>query len=296
MRHRKHNHLLGVKTAHRTSLIANLSCSLIDNGRITTTLAKARALRPSIEKAITLAKKAHASDDAANKVHYRRLAIARLRSQKAVKKLFDELVEQFVGRNGGYTRIYKLAIPRLGDAADMAIIEFVEEIQKKNPKKKRTTKDDAANKVHYRRLAIARLRSQKAVKKLFDELVEQFVGRNGGYTRIYKLAIPRLGDAADMAIIEFVEEIQKKNPKKKRTTKKAKEKLEASSEVKEDLPNEEKVSDTIVESNDQSVVEEKIATSAAKDESIEEVSGKESEPKKAKKKSSKTKAEDKDPE
>ena len=217
MRHRKHNHLLGVKTAHRISLIANLSCSLIDNGRITTTLAKARALRPSIEKAITLAKKAHASDDAANKVHYRRLAIARLRSQKAVKKLFDELVEQFVGRNGGYTRIYKLAIPRLGDAADMAIIEFVEEIQKKNPKKKRTTK-------------------------------------------------------------------------------KAKEKLEASSEVKEDLPNEEKVSDTIVESNDQSVVEEKIATSAAKDESIEEVSGKESEPKKAKKKSSKTKVEDKDPE
>jgi large subunit ribosomal protein L17 len=194
MRHRKHNHLLGVKTAHRTSLIANLSCSLIDNGRITTTLAKARALRPSIEKAITLAKKAHASDDAANKVHYRRLAIARLRSQKAVKKLFDELVEQFVGRNGGYTRIYKLAIPRLGDAADMAIIEFVEEIQKKNPKKKRTTK-------------------------------------------------------------------------------KAKEKLEASS-----------------------VVEEKIAPTAAKDESIEEVSGKESEPKKAKKKSSKTKAEDKEPE
>jgi large subunit ribosomal protein L17 len=57
MRHRKHNHLLGVKTAHRTSLVANMSCSLIENGRIKTTLAKARALRPSIEKAITLAKK-----------------------------------------------------------------------------------------------------------------------------------------------------------------------------------------------------------------------------------------------
>ena len=140
MRHRKHNHLLGVKTAHRISLIANLSCSLIDNGRIKTTLAKARALRPSIEKAITLAKKAHASDDAAKKVHFRRQAIARLRSKTAVKKLFDELVEQFAGRNGGYTRIYKLAIPRLGDAADMAIIEFVEEIQKKKPKKKRAPK------------------------------------------------------------------------------------------------------------------------------------------------------------
>lgn len=140
MRHRKHNHLLGVKTAHRISLVANLSCSLIDNGRIKTTLAKARALRPSIEKAITLAKKAHSTDDAAKKVHYRRQAIARLRSKDAVKKLFDELVEQFVGRNGGYTRIYKLAIPRLGDAADMAIIEFVEEIQIKKSKKKRVSK------------------------------------------------------------------------------------------------------------------------------------------------------------
>jgi len=139
MRHRKHNHLLGVKTAHRTSLLANLSCSLIENGRIKTTQAKARALRPTIEKAITLAKKANATDDAAKKVHYRRLAISRLRSKKAVKKLFDELVVQFVKRNGGYTRIYKLAMPRLGDAADMAIIEFVEDAPKKKAKKKKAS-------------------------------------------------------------------------------------------------------------------------------------------------------------
>lgn len=144
MRHRKHNHLLGVKTAHRISLIANLSCSLIENGRITTTLAKARALRPSIEKVITLAKKAHIASDAAQKVHYRRLAIARIRNKKAVKKLFDELVEQFVNRNGGYTRIYKLAMPRLGDAADMAIIEFVEDAPKKKAKKKKASAKKSA--------------------------------------------------------------------------------------------------------------------------------------------------------
>ena len=59
MRHRKHNHQLGVKSAHRVSLVANLSCSLIEHGRIKTTLAKARALRPAVEKIITLAKKAH---------------------------------------------------------------------------------------------------------------------------------------------------------------------------------------------------------------------------------------------
>ena len=140
MRHRKHNHQLGVKTAHRSSLIANLSCSLIENGRIKTTLAKARALRPSIEKVITLAKKAHATDDSSKKLHYRRLAIARLRSKNAVAKLFDELVEQFANRSGGYTRIYKLAIPRLGDAAEMALIEFVEEVAKKKTKKKKSSK------------------------------------------------------------------------------------------------------------------------------------------------------------
>jgi len=143
MRHRKHNHQLGVKSAHRTSLVANLSCSLIEHGRIKTTLAKARALRPSIEKVVTLAKKAHASSDPAKKVHYRRLAIARLRNKTAVSKLFDELVVQFLERSGGYTRIYKLALPRLGDAADMALIEFVEEAPKKKASKKRQAKKKA---------------------------------------------------------------------------------------------------------------------------------------------------------
>ena len=136
MRHRKHNHQLGVKTAHRTSMLANLCCSLIENGRIKTTLARARALRPTVEKIITLAKKAHLAQDSAQKIHYRRLAISRLRSKSAAKKLFDELVEQFAKREGGYTRIYKLALPRLGDAAEMALIEFVEEPASKKSKKK----------------------------------------------------------------------------------------------------------------------------------------------------------------
>ncbi|NBQ03047.1 MAG: 50S ribosomal protein L17 [Opitutae bacterium] len=136
MRHRKHNHQLGVKTAHRTSMLANLCCSLIENGRIKTTLARARALRPTIEKIITLAKKAHLAQDTAKKIHYRRLAISRLRSKTATKKLFDELVEQFATREGGYTRIYKLALPRLGDASEMALIEFVEEAASKKNKKK----------------------------------------------------------------------------------------------------------------------------------------------------------------
>ncbi len=148
MRHRKHNHQLGVKTAHRTSMLANLCCSLIENGRIKTTLARARALRPTIEKIITLAKKAHLAQDTSKKIHYRRLAISRLRSKSATKKLFDELVEQFVAREGGYTRIYKLALPRLGDASEMALIEFVEETaSKKNKQKaKKSSKKSAPSK------------------------------------------------------------------------------------------------------------------------------------------------------
>ena len=147
MRHRKHNHQLGVKTAHRTSMLANLSCSLIENGRIKTTLARARALRQTIEKIITLAKKAHVAQDPAKKIHYRRLAISRLRSKSATTKLFDELAEQFVNRQGGYTRIYKLALPRLGDAAEMALIEFVEDAKPKKKKKaKKATKPKDAPK------------------------------------------------------------------------------------------------------------------------------------------------------
>jgi large subunit ribosomal protein L17 len=117
-------------------MLANLCCSLIENGRIKTTLARARALRPTVEKIITLAKKAHLAQDTAKKIHYRRLAISRLRSKTATKKLFDELVDQFAARDGGYTRIYKLALPRLGDASEMALIEFVEEAASKKNKKK----------------------------------------------------------------------------------------------------------------------------------------------------------------
>jgi len=177
MRHRKHNHQLGVKSAHRVSLVANLSCSLIEHGRIKTTLAKARALRPSIEKVVTLAKKAHASSDPAKKIHYRRLAIARLRNKAAVSKLFDELVDQFLERSRGYTRIYKLALPRLGDAADMALIEFVEEAPKKKTTKKKQTKKKAekspkkSTKEEQEESPIATSESEKAVEAVASEEV-----------------------------------------------------------------------------------------------------------------------------
>lgn len=123
-------------------MMGNLAVALITHGRIQTTLAKAKALRPFIEKVITLAKKAEKANDAARKLHFRRLAISRVRDKKAVALLFDERVSEFTDRTGGYTRIYKLG-QRVGDAAEMALIELIDgndEGYNKKPKKKAAKK------------------------------------------------------------------------------------------------------------------------------------------------------------
>ena len=138
MRHSKRRHILGVSSSHRSAMLGNLSVALITHGRIKTTLAKAKALRPFIEKIITLAKKADQANDAARKLHFRRLAIARVRDKKAVAELFDNKVSEFSNRAGGYTRIYKLG-QRVGDAAEMGLIELIDandEGYPKRPKKK----------------------------------------------------------------------------------------------------------------------------------------------------------------
>ena len=138
MRHSKRRHILGVSSSHRSAMLGNLSVALITHGRIKTTLAKAKALRPFIEKIITLAKKADQANDAARKLHFRRLAIARVRDKKAVAELFDNKVSEFSNRAGGYTRIYKLG-QRVGDAAEMGLIELInasDEGYAKRPKKK----------------------------------------------------------------------------------------------------------------------------------------------------------------
>lgn len=105
--------------------MANMAASLITHGRIKTTLAKARALRPFIEKVITKAKKAALKTDRKDGIHLRRLAIADVRDVTAITMLFNEKYKDFANRSGGYTRIYKLGPRAQGDAAEMALIEFV---------------------------------------------------------------------------------------------------------------------------------------------------------------------------
>jgi large subunit ribosomal protein L17 len=124
MRHNKHHATLGVTREHRESMLSNMAASLIQHGRIKTTLSKAKALRPFIEKVITKAKQAAAKTEKKDALHLRRLALSDVRDEDAVTLLFNEKYKEFANRNGGYTRIYKLGT-RMSDAAEMALIEFV---------------------------------------------------------------------------------------------------------------------------------------------------------------------------
>ncbi len=137
MRHKVHRQSLGVTREHREAMLSNMSASLITHGRIKTTLAKAKALRPFIEKVVTKAKKAHAKTEKKDKLHLKRLALRDVRDTGAIDLLFNDKVSEFLNRPGGYTRIYKLGA-RVGDAAEMALIEFVkaDDPGYKKPKKK----------------------------------------------------------------------------------------------------------------------------------------------------------------
>ena len=117
MRHgKKHNHL-GRKTAHRHSMLANMASSLIEHKRINTTVAKAKALKQFVEPLVTKSKE--------DTTHNRRLVFAKLRQKEAVAELFRTVAPKVGDRPGGYTRIIKLG-NRLGDNADMAMIELVD--------------------------------------------------------------------------------------------------------------------------------------------------------------------------
>ncbi|WP_179354574.1 50S ribosomal protein L17 [Winogradskyella vidalii] len=117
MRHGKKFNHLGRQTAHRKSMLANMACSLIEHKRINTTVAKAKALKQFVEPMITKSK--------ADTTHNRRIVMSKLRQKDAVAELFRDVAPKIGDRPGGYTRIIKLG-NRLGDNADMAMIELVD--------------------------------------------------------------------------------------------------------------------------------------------------------------------------
>ena len=133
MRHQKKTIKLGRTAEHRRALLANQVCSLIQHQRITTTLAKAKAVRSLAERMVTLGKN--------GSIHSRRTALAVLRQKSAVKKLFDDIAQRSAERNGGYTRIVKLGA-RKSDSARMAFIEWVdaEHVAEEKPRKEQKAK------------------------------------------------------------------------------------------------------------------------------------------------------------
>ena len=184
MRHGMVNRKLGRTTSHRLAMFRNQLASLIDKERIITTLPKAKELKPQIERLITLGR-----DDS---VHNRRNAARQINDDTLVAKLFDTLGPRFSDRPGGYTRIVKLG-PRRGDAAEMAILEFVgyelaseekkaapakaskksakakeepEEVAEEKPKKKASAKKPAAKK---KEAAPAEEKPKRTRKKKTDE-------------------------------------------------------------------------------------------------------------------------------
>jgi large subunit ribosomal protein L17 len=138
MRHQRKTVKLGRTQGHRNALLANLAVSLIEHGQIKTTVAKAKAVRPVIEKLVTKAK--------TGTLHARRMALADLRHNEiAVRKLFTEIGPLNATRKGGYTRIVKLGMRR-SDAAEMAIIEWVDKPAVAAPEAKAEPKAKAAKK------------------------------------------------------------------------------------------------------------------------------------------------------
>ncbi len=117
MRHGVAGRKLGVTSTHRAAMFRNMAVALLKHEQITTTLPKAKELRPVAEKLITLGKRGG--------LHARRQAYAQLRDNKIVAKLFDDLGPRYKARSGGYCRVLKAGM-RYGDAADMAVIELVD--------------------------------------------------------------------------------------------------------------------------------------------------------------------------
>ena len=144
MRHGKKINHLGRKTAHRKAMLANMACSLIEHKRINTTVAKAKALKQFVEPLVTKSKE--------DTTHNRRIVMSRLRQKDAVAELFRDVASKVGDRPGGYTRLIKLG-NRLGDNADMAMIELVDyndlynadkQPKKKTTRRGRTKKSEAA--------------------------------------------------------------------------------------------------------------------------------------------------------
>lgn len=158
MRHGKKFNHLGRTASHRSALLSNMACSLIEHKRINTTVAKAKALRVYVEPILTKAKE--------DTTHNRRTVFAYLQNKEAVSELFRTVAPKIAERNGGYTRIIKTGF-RPGDAADTAIIELVDfnELYNPNAEEKKTTRRSRKSTTAKKTEAVAEAKPEAKVEK-----------------------------------------------------------------------------------------------------------------------------------
>jgi large subunit ribosomal protein L17 len=170
MIHRRKGRKLKRTASHRKALLSNLSVSLIKNKKITTTVAKAKELRTFIEPLITKSIRALKTNEngSGKNVHLRRVVNAFLRDRSAVKTLFDEIAPKVLERHGGYTRVLKIG-KRLGDAADLAIIELVdynlEQTEQKTKDKQSSENTGKTNPVKTTKTSRKKPKKEASVKK-----------------------------------------------------------------------------------------------------------------------------------
>lgn len=156
MRHGKISTRLGVKSAHRTAMLRNLTRALVEHGRIKTTIARAKTLRPFVEKIVSRLKEPSVANI--------RLAVSSLSDRETALKIADSISPKFKDRNGGYLRIMRLAKPRVGDCADMALIEWVDE-SLVNFYQEQSEKSSAAKKPAKKKAAPAKKAAAKKATK-----------------------------------------------------------------------------------------------------------------------------------
>jgi large subunit ribosomal protein L17 len=200
MRHKKKINHLGRKSEHRKAMLSNMASSLILHKRISTTLAKAKALRTYFEPLITKAKE--------DSTHSRRLVFSHLQNKEAVSELFREISQKIGDRPGGYTRILKTG-PRLGDNAEMCIIELVDynELllgQKEDQKTKSTRRRRSTPKKKDDEVSVAKAKEPKAspsAEKAIEEVAHE-------ETEV----VPEVTDTAEIPAVD--EELSEEEPKK----------------------------------------------------------------------------------
>jgi large subunit ribosomal protein L17 len=173
MRHKNNVRQLGRTPAHRSAMFSNMVASLYLNESVVTTKQKAKELKKISEKLITKARKniKLPETEVGKKLHNKRLVLKFVKDEDAVKKLFDEIAPRFANRNGGYTRIYLLG-KRLGDSAEMALIELVEkkvavkkETEKDKTSKEKTSKEKPEKEKIAKNKKESKDKKDKAVKK-----------------------------------------------------------------------------------------------------------------------------------